>query len=204
MPGIYSVHDAIIGVQSALGGRGGGLRYLLRDEFTTDRAAGAVTGTAAEPTGGNRTVVDTNSKISISGNVLVFATGAVVNDGVWWASQSRSVGTVFLAKVTPSDTNGIIVVGWDSNQSGAISDSLKFSSGGAIQIVSNGGSAVSVGSYTATAYRVAALMRAAGVFWLIKGGAFTNWTLLFISAAGTGAGYPSIQAGSTTSVFTAG
>ena len=41
MPGIYSAHDAILGVQSALGGRGGGLRWLLRDEFTTDRAAGA-------------------------------------------------------------------------------------------------------------------------------------------------------------------
>ena len=31
MPGIYSPHDAIIGVQSALGGRGGGLRWPLRD-----------------------------------------------------------------------------------------------------------------------------------------------------------------------------
>ena len=70
MPGIYSVHDAIIGVQSALGGRGGGLRYLLRDEFTTDRAAGAVTGTAAEPGPGTRSVVDTQSVVQIVGDGL--------------------------------------------------------------------------------------------------------------------------------------
>ena len=31
--------------------------YTLNDQFTTDRAAGAVNGTSAEPTGGVRTVV---------------------------------------------------------------------------------------------------------------------------------------------------
>src|SRR3990167_322284 len=68
------------------------LSYTLNDQFTTDRAAGAVNGTSAEPTGGTRTVVDTNSKLSISGSQLSFATGGVdygVNPGIWYGSASR-------------------------------------------------------------------------------------------------------------------
>jgi len=45
---------------------GNKVRYLLRDEFTTDLAAGAVNGTAAEPGPGARTVVDVESKIVIN------------------------------------------------------------------------------------------------------------------------------------------
>jgi acyl-CoA thioesterase I len=44
--------------------------YLFRDLFTTDRAAGAVNGTAAEPGTGTRNVTDTGNQLSISGGVL--------------------------------------------------------------------------------------------------------------------------------------
>lgn len=40
---------------------------LLVDTFDTNRAAGSVNGTAAEPGAGVRTVVDTQSKLSITG-----------------------------------------------------------------------------------------------------------------------------------------
>src|SRR3972149_8255471 len=46
--------------------------HILDDQFTTDRAAGAVNGTSAEPTGGTRTVTDTESKLSISSGLLQF------------------------------------------------------------------------------------------------------------------------------------
>jgi len=178
--------------------------YLLRDEFTDTLAAGSVNGTPATPTGGARTVVDTNSKISVAASVLSFATGAVANDGVWWSVNSRTAGRLLLARVTPSDTNGIAVIGWDSNQSGAILDSIRFAAAGAIQIVANGGTAISVGTYTATPYVVAGILRATGAYWFIKGGAFAQYTQLFSTSLGSAAAYPSVQAGGATSVFTVG
>ena len=42
MPGIYSVHDAIIGVQSALGGRGGGVRYCCATSSRPTAPRGAL------------------------------------------------------------------------------------------------------------------------------------------------------------------
>lgn len=47
--------------------RAAGITWLLRDEFTTDLAAGSVNGTAAEPGPGTRTVVDVGNKLWISG-----------------------------------------------------------------------------------------------------------------------------------------
>ena len=107
MPGIYSAHDAIIGVQSALGGRGGGLRYLLRDEFTTDRAAGAVNGTAAEPgPGGNRYVVDTGNKLSIDNSRVYMATPASAAwqlEGLLYGPAPRRAGMAFVMHWIDSD-----------------------------------------------------------------------------------------------------
>lgn len=180
------------------------IQYLLRDEFITDRAAGAVNGTPAEPIGGLRVAIDANSKISIVPSLLNFATGAVANDGVWWGSQSRTAGRLLLVRVTPSDTNGIAVIGWDTNQSGAINDQIKFAASGTIQIVPNGGSAISVGAYTATPYTVIGAMRATGIIWFIKGGAFTNFTQLWVTSAGSSSASPAVQAGNTASVFTVG
>lgn len=68
-----------IGMNVGAGTRGGGLSYLYRDQFTTDRAAGALNGTAAEPGPGTRTVTDTTSKYSISGAKTVIVQGANVS-----------------------------------------------------------------------------------------------------------------------------
>ncbi len=178
-------------------------RFSLRDDFTDTRAAGAVNGTAATPGPGTRVVVDTNSKISIGSGVLNFATAAVANNGLWLGVMTRAAGKMALAIITPSNTSGIPAFGWDTDQTGAINDHLKFAAAGVLQVVPNGGTAVDVGTYTATVYRVAAVMRATGIFWFIRGGAFANWTLLWITAAGTANSYPGIQAQSITSVFTA-
>ena len=182
-----------------------GRLYLLRDEFNDDRAVNTINGTPAVPGPGTRLVTDTNGKIGIVAGLLNFATGAAINDGMWWSLPvfARLNGQVQGWRVFPSDTNGIINVGLDANTSGAITDCLVFAAAGALQVIANGGTAVAVGVYTATAYEVKAVMRASGIYWLIKGGAFTMWTLLRPTSLGTAAGYAAVSAGSGTSVFTA-
>jgi hypothetical protein len=178
--------------------------YLLNDEFTTARGAGSVNGTNAEPGPGVRTVVDSNGKISTIGGVLNFATGAAVNDAVRYELQARTAGRTLYWRVTPSDTNGIINLGWDANTSGAITDYLSFAAAGVLNIVANGGTAFAVGAYTAVPYEVISTMRGTGTFWYIRGGAFSKWSLLFMTTVGTAAAYPAVGVGSATSVFTVG
>ena len=65
-----STSQSTIG-QMMLMRRGGAVSYLLRDLFTTDRAAGSVNGTAAEPGPGTRSATDTGSNFVITGNKAV-------------------------------------------------------------------------------------------------------------------------------------
>jgi len=51
------------GTHYALRG-GAGIAYLLRDEFHTDRAAGSVNGTPAEPGPGTRTAVEVDGQLT--------------------------------------------------------------------------------------------------------------------------------------------
>ncbi len=180
-----------------------GRQYLLEDRFGSVVPAGGVNGTRS--TGGQlRTATDTESKISIAGGVLSFATGEVANDAVWYGSMPRAAGRVLLGKLVASEaTNGIPAFGWDSAASGAILDCLQLGAAGALNVIVNGAAALALGVYTATTYALAAVMRATGIFWFIKGGAFTNWTFLWATAAGTGAGFPAVAAANTTAVFTA-
>lgn len=48
----------------------GGVTYLIRDEFTDTRAAGAVDGTAATPGPGVRNGADPDNKLSVSDGAL--------------------------------------------------------------------------------------------------------------------------------------
>lgn len=177
--------------------------YAVYDKFTTNRAGGAINGTSAEPKGGMRNVTDTNSKVTLASQVISFATGGVAGDGIWYTSLTRALGKALKATITPSDANGVIRFGWDSNSSGTINDALQFAASGVLSIVPNGGTAITVGAYTATSYLVVAVMRATGIFWYIKGGAFTYFTLIWVSAAGTNDGVPALNINSTSSVFTA-
>lgn len=89
----------------------GNIRYLLRDEFTTDLPAGSVDGTPAEPGPGTRSVVDLESALSISGGVAVFAaqsTPAWGDQGVAWSpSISRDLGVLLSAIINFSSWGGM-------------------------------------------------------------------------------------------------
>ena len=177
-------------------------KVMVWDDFTD--TATALNASAATPGPGTRTETDTGGKISTNGSALVFETGETANDAVWWGAVTRGYGALAVFAVTPSEvTNGIPNVGWDSAASGAILDSAKFAASSALQVIPNGGTAVVVGAYTAAAHYVAAVMKATGMYYFIKGGDFSAWTYIYQAAAGTGDGYPAVQASGTASVFTA-
>jgi hypothetical protein len=181
---------------------GGVFGYLLNDNFTTNRSAGAVNGTNAEPGPGVRTVADTNSKLSLSGGAVAFATGGVGNGdpGLWYAARSRTSGVLCHAQF--QHTAGGVEIGWDSTPVGGPTDSVRIN-GTSLQVRAISGSALVVGAVTtSTSYQVAVPLRATGAFYFIKGGTFTNWTLLYVGNTGTYTPIPAVVATGNTSVAT--
>lgn len=168
---------------------GGGLygsydgSYLLDDEFSDTLAAGAVNGTPATPGPGTRVAVDSDTPkhMSIGSGVLSIAphtTPAWGDPGLWYGVMTRAAGQVLTAKIIPTEANKAQEIGWDINQAGTLLDTgLYFSNTGSLY---KDGQGLALGTYTAVTYWVALIHRVAGGFYFIKGGAFTNWTLLWI------------------------
>lgn len=180
--------------------------YNLNDQFTTARSAGSVNGTAAEPTGGTRTVTDANSKLSITGGQLSVATGGVGagNPGLWYGSTTRTagrsiVGTLNLTSQTGGNGPSF---GFDSNQSGGIAYGLFLNS---TIIVAQPSGTIGLGSMSlSTDYKFAVVLRATGNFIFVKGGEYANWTLLYIVPTGNEASvFPGISTTAASPVFTA-
>jgi len=124
---------------------GGGIKWLLRDEFTDERAAGSVDGTPATPGSGTRTVAaDTASAISIgsgslnidggaddwTGTKVGLADGIAVAAGrvvLWHLQQHESRSCVFglfdatsfswatAAEAIYRASNGDVGIGYDSS-----------------------------------------------------------------------------------------
>lgn len=178
--------------------------FTFRDEYSTDRAAGKVDDTAAEPGPGTRDVAtDTNSKLTIASGVLTFATGgsAVGDPGLWYAVKTRTVGLGIIGEVTNPDTNASLAIGWDTNQTGAIADYFSFAASGVLNVGVNAGTAIPVGTYTAASNKVGVFQRGTGAFYLanLAGG---KWELYWIGAAGVSNNYPASIALGITSVAT--
>lgn len=179
--------------------------YWARDQFVTNRAAGAVNGTSAEPGPGTRVATDTASKLTIASELLTFAaTGAGAGDpGLWLGSQARLPGKMVLADVTPGATGARIEAGWDTNQASTLSDALVFSTTTVLSVRDGVSASLVVGAYGASEYKVAVVMRASGCFTFIKGGAFTNWTLLYPGVNGSAALFPAVTITAANAAFTA-
>jgi hypothetical protein len=177
--------------------------WFLKDDFTDTRSAGAVNGTSATPGPGTRTVTDTGNKISVGSGVLNLATGATVSDGVWYPISTRTAGKTLLIKYTPADVTSNISMGFDNTVGSTITDSILFGSASGIRLSLNLGSQFLVGAYAAaTAYMIAAVQRSTGVHFFIKGGTFTNWTLLYSSILNSADVYPGISIRSATTIGT--
>ena len=179
--------------------------WILRDEFTTNRAAGAIDDTAAEPTGTRDVATDTNSKLTIGSGLLTFATGgaAAGDPGLWYTQLTRVAGLTLIGEVTPAGTtDASIGIGWDANQAGAQTNSLNLAADGYLQAVVNGGTAITVGSYTAASHKLGISLRATGAYYWAKLGADTSWELYWIGAADSGNNHPSYSALGTSAIAT--
>lgn len=172
--------------------------YFLDDRFITDRAAGAVNGTTAEPGPGTRVVVDTGSRVVITGGNLSFAGGGGAGDPSYWLDGISNVaGAVLLAEITPADVTGIRDIGWDSNQISSMIHGVRAFN--ADLLISSGGvGGATVGTISAVSHILAVVSRGSGngFYPLIKGGIYTDWTLLWIDASAfvMATTYPNMQA----------
>lgn len=89
--------------------------WVFRDRFFTDRAAGTVDGTAAEPGPGSRTVTDVEGAIYIEDDRLRGMrqyTSAVWGEAkVVWPALTRAIGRTLCALVTPADAGEFLAFG---------------------------------------------------------------------------------------------
>lgn len=186
-----------------------GIKYLLRDEFTSPLPAGSVNGTNAEPGPGVRTVRDVESKIALSGGWaeftpqatavyaeqdLVFSTPVITRTaGVAVFNKFRCTtdGSFYpLALVTSATPtwNATHVEAGFHRAATALSLTATYNA--------TAGPIVATFVADGTLYRLGLVADgAAGYKYYIKGGAFTYWTLLFRSAIGATASLYAAMAG---------
>ena len=176
---------------------GGGVGYLLRDEFTTAESAPLSTPRTSEPGPGTLTMTEN------SGAALDIVSGELVTTGPTLADWGkcafdigtavvRTAGRMLLTELKMAGGIGILSVGFNdlgSLEAGSAncpavfywaSNTTKIHGGDIVD-------QVQVGDWTAdTFYKLALIQRATGWHWMAKGGTeFPSWTLLWSQATGT-------------------
>jgi hypothetical protein len=178
---------------------------LVADEFTTDVAGGSVPGTPAEPGPGPRVGLDGNAKMSISGGNLVVVTGGVGNGDPSHYLQPilRVAARGVISSLTYTSAVGF-QIGFDDNTGSTIANNIN-GSGTSLRVRVSDVANITVGAIVAGGvYQLVVLLRTTGVYLFIKGGTFTNWTLIWVDLAGsTNLLNPGISANSSSNAWTA-
>jgi len=163
------------------------LVYSLRDEFLTPRLPGAINGTAAEPGPGTRTVVDTLNLLDMGrGRLSVHGLNAVGDPGLWYGSISRNPGVIFKAITKHIYALSSWMIGFDTNQAGAINECAFWLSGGVFRINDGAAGAASSAVFTAStniSYGIVYALRTTGALFFYKDGD-TNYKLAWIGSSG--------------------
>jgi hypothetical protein len=183
-----------------------GLDWLFRDDFLNNLSPGTINSTDATTGPGARTVTDTNNVLSINNGTLIFSTGGVTNGnpGIWYPTAVRQFMKTLIGRVNIPSLTAEVSIGWDSNNAGVLSQAFRFTAGGNLRIYDNG-TQILVGSFTIATFDIALVQRTtSGDFYLIKGGTYTNWTLIYVSSAFTGVNsiFPAMIANTATSIAT--
>lgn len=173
------------GVRRALLG-GGGIRWLLRDDFQDTRAAGAVNGTPATPGPGTRVVVDTDGDaLSITGGQAVFANPNNVHGdpGLWYEAVTRIAGRMLLVSLVTGDVTNQAYAGFDTDQASyPFENWLSYGSDNLYASYQGTGPIVAT-SLDSTPYRLAIVLRTIGAAFFMRVGG--NWILLWWGAQGS-------------------
>lgn len=158
--------------------------YLLNDTFTTNRAAGAVNGTNAEPGPGVRRITATSDTFSIS-------SGALQMDGYTANGDPRinynipiyrQAGCILTGQFSAPGSLGTCQIGFAITTATNVPRfGIVFNNAGSIYSMEAGAIGTrALGSYVAaTSYSFAVIMRASGYCSFVKGGIYTNWTKLW-------------------------
>lgn len=172
-----------------------GVTYLLRDEFTTDAAAPLLSPRTCEPGPGTLTIVDTRSELSISSGKLSLNNTAVTggNPGLWGGALSRQAGLATITQFAETHAGTSVRFGFDTNLTGLLDDANLYANNTTLR-AGIGTQDIPVGALTSSAdYVAGAVLRGTGAFILIKGGAFSDWTLVWVATNGSAATvYPAI------------
>lgn len=180
--GMLQVGDDVISLP------GGGLVYLLRDEFTSALAAGSVNGTPAEPGPGKRVVgADSASLISIDTDDLLWsgtAASANADPAIYMTdnangSFARTLGLTAIYKVV---STGVMNIGFTTNTTiGNVTMFGVLTNSAGTLSYTRGGNTIVIGAFAAaTTYLIAETLRANGLEMRVKGGAYSEWSLLFV------------------------
>jgi hypothetical protein len=183
-----------IGLGINLGMGIGAIPYLFRDEFTTSESAPLASPRTAEPGPGTLTCVQTDGELSIVGGKLVFpvqTTPTWADQGYHTGSIARAAGTLILSQINVDLATKTVSATCQKTASLASAQrqyELGFSNTDLNKWADDGIGGLQVGDFVAaTDYQVLFVLRATGAHFLIKGGIYTDWTLLWVDANGTAA-----------------
>lgn len=161
------------------------VKYLFRDEFSSNVSAGSVNGTLAEPGPGTRTIVDPENKLSIGGGKLVFSGGATVpeygNPGYWSSNPIvRQAGIMLFSRITLSSNGGLLLIGYDTDKIPAMPNMERIKIQGLL-LRDSGNVTWFTGQNEDT--DICMVLRAGGVYAFVRGMLSTNnkWILYYFS-----------------------
>ena len=183
--------------------------YLFLDRFITTDDAPMTTPRTAEPGPGTWTITDTGNLASITGGKLVLAgiTTGFTDPRLVAGGLSRVVGRALLGtNVMAGASIDTFGTAWRKATTGGSTNVIHapYFGNGAMHFWGGAFTSSSViGVVNGVEYQTALVLRSAGCFLLVKGGAYTNWTLAAVSVSPADATlYPSLQHGNSTSTAT--
>lgn len=155
--------------------------YTLLDQFITNEAAPMASPRTCEPGPGMLNIVDTGNNLSIAANRLTAAPGVGNGDpGIYIpATLSRAAGRSLFATVQLSGA-GNAWWGWSLATSIALGEGTLFFRSTAN--IYHASTTTQLMPYANSVdYKIGSILRSNGDFLVIKGGAFTEWTLLWVA-----------------------
>lgn len=171
------------------------LTFLLRDEFTTNEAAPLASPHTAEPGPGVWNITQLDGQFSIASGELINSAQATpaINDLrlVSQSAYARAAGLCLMTEIRGeigSGSSRTFIPTFSSSSTNTTNDIGRVSwveGGNVFQFVASGQVANLPTASRSIYYQIAIVQKAAGASLFVKGGAFSEWTLLWTFNAGT-------------------